>query len=256
MSVPVSRRSVLRGAVLLGTAGALAPTPFGGSAAGAAAVGHPTVDPTPTTGGTPAGGSALTTGSTSAGGRVALGRVDQPVIANCATWGARPPSSPVSVVPNRPNKIIVHHTAFPNSTDYSLAHAYANSREIQDLHMDGNGWLDSGQHFTNSRGGQLTEGRHGSLYALLHGQTMVQGAHCVGQNSQAIGIENDGIYVDVQPPQALWDSLVVFCAFTCQQYAIPASQIYGHKDFASTQCPGLLHDRLPELRSAVAARLG
>ncbi|MEU7978608.1 peptidoglycan recognition family protein [Micromonospora sp. NPDC049081] len=262
MSVPVSRRSVLRGAVLLGTAGALAPTPFGGSAANAAAVGHSAVDPTlTTTSALPTGsalthGSALTTGSTSADGRVVLGRVDQPVIANCATWGARPPSSPVSVVGSRPNKIIVHHTAFPNSTDYSLAHAYANSREIQDLHMDGNGWLDSGQHFTNSRGGQLTEGRHGSLYALLHGQSMVQGAHCVGQNSQAIGIENDGIYVDVQPPQALWDSLVVFCAFTCQQYAIPASQIYGHKDFASTQCPGLLHDRLPELRSAVAARLG
>ncbi|MBO4160915.1 peptidoglycan recognition protein family protein [Micromonospora antibiotica] len=262
MSVPVSRRSVLRGAVLLGTAGALAPTPFGGSAVSAAAVGHSAVDPTLTTASAlPTGsalthGSALTTGSTSADGRVVLGRVDQPVIANCATWGARPPSSPVSVVGSRPNKIIVHHTAFPNSTDYSLAHAYANSREIQDLHMDGNGWLDSGQHFTNSRGGQLTEGRHGSLYALMHGQTMVQGAHCVGQNSQAIGIENDGIYVDVQPPQALWDSLVVFCAFTCQQYAIPASQIYGHKDFASTQCPGLLHDRLPELRSAVAARLG
>ncbi|MFI9639859.1 peptidoglycan recognition family protein [Micromonospora sp. NPDC051925] len=218
MSVPVSRRSVLRGAVLLGAAaGATTLAQVGGGNAHAAA------------------------------------RVDQPVIANCATWGARPPSSAVSVVESRPNKIIVHHTAFPNSTDYSLAHAYANSRDIQNLHMDGNGWLDSGQHFTNSRGGQLTEGRHGSLYALLHGQTMVQGAHCVGQNSQAIGIENDGIYLDVQPPQALWNSLIVFCAFTCQQYGIPASQIYGHKDFASTQCPGLLHDRLPELRSAVAA---
>ncbi|KWV32723.1 peptidoglycan recognition protein family protein [Micromonospora rifamycinica] len=251
MPLPVSRRSVLRGAVLLGTAGALAPTPLRGTAASAAAPGPPL-----STGTTLSAGTAPTTGNASVTGRVALGRIDQPVIANCVTWGARPPSSPVSVVGSRPNKIIVHHTAFPNSTDYSLAQAYANSREIQDLHMDGNGWLDSGQHFTNSRGGHLTEGRHGSLYALLHGQTMVQGAHCVGQNSQAIGIENDGIYVDVQPPQTLWDSLVVFCAFTCQQYGIPASQIYGHKDFASTQCPGLLHDRLPELRTAVAARLG
>lgn len=33
MSVPVSRRSVLRGAVLLGTAGALAPALPGGAAA-------------------------------------------------------------------------------------------------------------------------------------------------------------------------------------------------------------------------------
>jgi N-acetyl-anhydromuramyl-L-alanine amidase AmpD len=85
---------------------------------------------------------------------------------------------------------------------------------------------------------------------------MVQGAHCVGQNNQAIGIENDGIYLDVQPPQALWNSLITFCAFTCQQYQIPPTEIYGHKDFNSTQCPGLLHGRLPELRASVAARLG
>ncbi|MCZ7437088.1 peptidoglycan recognition family protein [Micromonospora sp. WMMC241] len=218
MSVPLPRRAVLRGAVLLG-ATTLAQAGAGGAWAAAA-------------------------------------RVDQPTIANCATWGARPPSSPVSVVQNRPNKIIIHHTAFPNTTDYSLAQAYRNSRDIQNLHMDSNGWLDSGQHFTNSRGGYLTEGRHGSLYGLLHGQSMVQGAHCVGQNSQAIGIENDGIYLDVQPPQALWDSLVWFCAFTCQQYGIAPTEIYGHKDFNSTQCPGLLHDRLPELRRTVATRLG
>ncbi|SBT42503.1 peptidoglycan recognition protein family protein [Micromonospora auratinigra] len=223
MSVPLSRRAVLRGAVLLGAAGgAAALTQLGGD--------HPA--------------------------RAAATRVDQPTIASCATWGARPPSSAVTVVQSRPNKIIIHHTAFPNATDYSLAYAYQNSRDIQNLHMDTNGWLDSGQHFTNSRGGHLTEGRHGSLYALLHGQTMVQGAHCVGQNSQAIGIENDGTYLTVQPPQAQWDSLIWFCAFTCQQYGIPSSEIYGHLDFNSTQCPGLLHDRLPELRGAVAARLG
>jgi hypothetical protein len=215
LSRPLSRRAVLRGAVLLGTA----------TAAPLAA-------------------------------RPATAAVNQPDITNCAAWGARSPSSSVSVLQRRPNKIIVHHTAFPNSTDYSQAHAFANSRAIQDLHMDTNGWIDSGQHFTNSRGGWLTEGRHGSLYALLHGQTMVQGAHCVGQNDQAIGIENEGIYLDVQPPRALWNSLVLFCAFTCQQYGVPATEIYGHKDFNNTQCPGLLHDRLPELRSAVAAMLG
>jgi len=141
--------------------------------------------------------------------------VDQPLIANCATWGARPPAGTLTIVPNKPNKIIVHHTAMANSTDYSQAHAFQNSRDIQNLHMDTNGWVDSGQHFTNSRGGWLTEGRNGSLYALLHGQTMVEGAHCVGQNDQAIGIENEGTYLTVQPPTALWNSLVTFCAFIC-----------------------------------------
>ena len=182
--------------------------------------------------------------------------VEQVTIASCGEWGARPPSGALTIVQQRPNKIIVHHTAMENSTDYSRAHAFQNSRDIQNLHMDTRGWIDSGQHFTNSRGGWLTEGRAGSLYALLHGQTVVQGAHCVGQNDQAIGIENEGTYLTEQPPAALWDSLVAFCAFTCQQYAIPPAEIYGHKDFNATECPGLLHDRLPELRSAVAARLG
>jgi N-acetylmuramoyl-L-alanine amidase len=182
------------------------------------------------------------------------GTQEQPSIASCGAWGARPPAAPVTVDNHRPNKIIIHHTAMANSTDYTQAHAFQNARDIQNLHMDQNGWIDSGQHFTNSRGGWLTEGRSGSLYALLHGQTMVQGAHCVGQNDQAIGIENEGTYLAEQPPAALWNRLVDFCVFTCQQYAIPSSEIYGHLDFNTTQCPGLLHDRLPELRSAVASR--
>lgn len=191
-------------------------------------------------------------GTASAAGR----QVPQPDIYSCADWGARPPSSPPSVVNATPNKIIVHHTAFPNTDDLSLDYAFANSREIQDLHMDGNGWLDSGQHFTNSRGGFLTEGRHGSLDALLAGDHMIEGAHVVGQNSQAIGIENDGSYhTGEQPTEQQWDSLIGFCAFICWQYTIPAVEIYGHKDFNDTLCPGGIHERLPELREAVQAVL-
>jgi hypothetical protein len=61
MSVPVSRRTVLRGAVLLGAA---------------------------------AGATALTQFGADHGARAVAARIDQPTIANCATWGARPPSSP------------------------------------------------------------------------------------------------------------------------------------------------------------------
>ncbi|GLZ75577.1 hypothetical protein Afil01_03840 [Actinorhabdospora filicis] len=204
----------------------------------------------------------LLTGITAAATAAALplsaanAAVPKPRIYSCAEWGARPPSSAVTVVKNRPNKIIVHHTAFPNVTDFSLAYAFQNSRDIQDLHMDGNGWLDSGQHFTNSRGGYLTEGRHRSLEMLTGGTRMIQGAHCVGQNSQAIGIENDGSYHTGEPvPAAQWESLIAFCAYVCQQYRIPATEIYGHKDFNNTLCPGGIWDRLPELRAAVAARL-
>lgn len=116
--------------------------------------------------------------------------------------------------------------------------------------MDRNGWVDSGQHFTNSRGGVLMEGRHGSYDALRAGDQIVVGAHCPGQNDVAIGIENEGLYVAMEPPQQQWDSLVAFCALVCDRYNIPASEIFGHRDFTVTQCPGdALYALLPRLRS-------
>lgn len=183
-------------------------------------------------------------------------QVPQPDIYSCADWGARKPHGKPKQVMTPPNKIICHHTAFPNTQDFSLEYAFQNSRDIQDLHMDQNGWMDTGQHFTNSRGGFITEGRHGSLDALLDGGYMIEGAHTVGQNTQAIGIENDGSYHDgAEPTEAQWTSLIGFCAFICAQYAIPATEIYGHMDFNSTQCPGIIHDRLPKLRTDVQAVL-
>ena len=89
-----------------------------------------------------------------------------PSIASTSAWNARPPAGPIDVRNTTPNKIIVHHTATENSTDTSQAHAFWLCRYIQDLHMDTNGWIDTGQNFTNSRGGHLMEGRHQSLQAL------------------------------------------------------------------------------------------
>src|SRR5690349_18424647 len=88
--VPLSRRTLMRGAVLLGVGGAT-------------------------------GGLELL------GGAPALA-VPAPTIASCATWGARNPSDALTILGNNPNKILIHHTATANSTDYSLAHAYALSR--------------------------------------------------------------------------------------------------------------------------------
>lgn len=176
-------------------------------------------------------------------------------IASCDTWGARPPASAPTVLDSRPVRILIHHTATDNTTDYSQAQAYSLARWIQDLHMDTNGWIDTGQHFTNSRGGFLMEGRHQSLAALNNGYQMVVGAHCPGQNSTAIGIENEGNYTDVDPPVDLWQSLVSLCAYVCNQYAIPPTEIYGHRDYLSTTvCPGdHLYALLPQLRQQVAS---
>lgn len=180
-----------------------------------------------------------------------------PDIIGCAAWGARAASEPVAILANRPERIVVHHTATANVTDYSKQRAFALARAIQTYHMDAQGWIDTGQHFTISRGAFVLEGRHHSLAELRGGTRQVRAAHCVGQNTVSIGIENEGTYTSQVPPAAQYAALADLCAHICDQYGLPASEIYGHRDFNATSCPGdRLYALLPTLRKDVAARLG
>ncbi|MFJ7158176.1 N-acetylmuramoyl-L-alanine amidase [Streptomyces sp. NPDC101118] len=203
------------------------------------------------------------TGALSLGALAALGTpgrawaADAPEITDCDSWGARQPTSPVRVLPTSPEKIVVHHTATPNVADYSQKRSLVLARAIQNYQMDTNGWIDTGQHFTVSRGGFVTEGRHESLNSLLGGSETVEAAHCTGQNRVAIGIENEGTYSTVEPRTEQYESLVALCTYICRQYGVDAYQIYGHRDFNATACPGdRLYALLPKLRSDVAARVG
>lgn len=166
-----------------------------------------------------------------------------PVIIRCETWGAQ--ARTTTSLDRRPSKIVVHHTADQNTDDFSLEHAYNLARRIQKGHID-NGWGDSGQHFTITRGGYILEARHGSLDALLDGTYMISGAHVFGgpgpnkplYNQAYIGIENEGTYSNVDPPDALWDSLVLLTSYICQQYGLSAASVRGHRDYNATECPG------------------
>jgi hypothetical protein len=207
----------------------------------------------------------LRAGVAAAGGAVLSGTVgaprawasNGPPIIDCDAWGARPNSRVVRVVRQRPVRILVHHTATPNVPDLGRAAAELLARAIQNFHMDRRGWLDSGQHFTISRGGYVLEGRRRSLEALRSGEKHVEGAHCTGQNLVSVGIENEGVYLDVEPPGELWHRLRELCAYICRQYDIAPGEIYGHRDYKDTACPGdRLYAMLPRLRGEVAAALG
>lgn len=123
--------------------------------------------------------------------------------------------------------------------------------------MDVRRWPDTGQHFTVTRGGVVLEGRHHSLEFASQGRRQVEGAHCTNQNVVALGIENEGTYSATDPPTKLWGRLRELCAFLCGQYGIAPTEIYGHRDFKDTACPGdRLYAALPRLRTEVAALLG
>ncbi|MFF5156793.1 peptidoglycan recognition family protein [Streptomyces sp. NPDC000348] len=180
--------------------------------------------------------------------------VMEPDIDSTAAWGARSPQGTISLLRYRPGRIVVHHTVSANSSDFSRAQAHAHAHWVQDLHLDKNNWIDTGYHFLVSRGGWITEGRHGSLQALTGGRDFVLGSHTSGQNEQAVGIACEGAYhAGAVPPDPQWDVLVTLCAYVCARYGIPSAQLHGHKDYGGTLCPGVYHEMLPRLREEVAA---
>lgn len=202
-----------------------------------------------------AAGMVAGTGTAQASGQPRAALVE-PDIDGTARWNARPPGGSVTVLNKRPDRIVVHHTVSDNSSDFSRAQAHRHAHWVQDLHMDDNGWIDSGYHFLVSRGGWITEARHRSLSTLNAGSGLVLGAHTSGQNERALGIANEGAYHDgATPPAAQWQVLVSLCAYACAQYGIASSQIFGHKDFGDTLCPGVFHDMLPQLRREVGEQL-
>ncbi|MFE5585810.1 N-acetylmuramoyl-L-alanine amidase [Kitasatospora sp. NPDC056531] len=198
-------------------------------------------------------GALLGPGPSAGVARAATG----PVIADTTAWGARPPSSPINFLAGAPDKVIVHHTATANVTDYSQAAAFSLAQSMQTYQMDTEHWIDTGQHFTISRGAYVMEGRHNSLSTLLSGTQHVESAHCTSQNTVAIGIENEGTYTTVDPRSEQYAALIDLITYICRQYGLRAYQVYGHRDFNNTECPGdRLYALIPQIRADVAARIG
>lgn len=157
------------------------------------------------------GAMMLGVGVTAAGAallrpEVVSAAVPSPRIYSCSEWNARAARGAVQINNYRPSKIVIHHTATSNGTATTQAAAFSLARGIQNYHMDSNGWMDTGQNFTVSRGGYVMEGRHRSLETLRGGSSFVHGAHAGNENGRSIGIENEGTFTSVTPPAALYSA--------------------------------------------------
>jgi len=125
-------------------------------------------------------------------------------------------------------KIIIHCSATPEGRDVTV-------EEIRKWHVEGNGWSDIGYHIVIDRDGSVQTGRP------LH----IQGAHTSGHNENSIGICYIG-GVEKKQVKGKWVSKDT--RTTDQQEALldmlsyfknlnPKAKIYGHRDFASKDCP-------------------
>jgi hypothetical protein len=182
----------------------------------------------------------------------------QPRIYTTKEWGARPVAEEFETT--HIEKSLLHHMDWPNRaliSDHAKAvqKAFEVARSCQADHMDQNGWSDTGQNYTVSREGIICEGRHGSIAATKAGKNVV-GAQCQGFNSLSCGTEHEGTYDDVGLPQVQWDAAVNLQCWILDCNKLSSSDIDGHRDHISTDCPGAtFYSQLPKFREDVHTKL-
>jgi len=131
-----------------------------------------------------------------------------------------------------PTKIIVHHSDSEDTGNVSWL-------QIKKWHTstppDGNGWSDIGYH----AGVELISSSGLSSYEILYGRPWYkQGAHCLGQNDESLGICFVGNFELDQPTEAQLICGAELIKLWMLLFKIDKSKIYPHKYFSSTDCPG------------------
>lgn len=141
-------------------------------------------------------------------------------IVSRAQWGARPPRSRRTISLPTP-ELFLHHTAGsePDGT--------AGVRRVQDFHMDVRGWSDIAYSFLVDRYGVVFEGRGAG----------VSGAHTKGHNTTSHAICVLGHY-DREEPSVASVSALGRLVDHGRREGWWHDLTGGHRDVASTSCPG------------------
>lgn len=142
-----------------------------------------------------------------------------------AEWGAAPIKSNSKAM-GQVKRITLHHTH-----EYPGMNKLSDVRVIQSIaryHRKNLGWADIGYHFIIGRDGRVYEGRS-SLY---------QGAHVGGHNENNLGISMMGNFMKKLPTAKQLSSLKKLLALKFTEYNLSADELYGHRDFKATECPG------------------
>ncbi len=152
----------------------------------------------------------------------------------------------------------VHHTV--NANDYTRDQVPALLRGIYAYHTQSRGWSDIGYNFLVDRFGRIWEGRYGGV------DRPVVGAHTLNYNDYSFAMSAIGNYETKQPSKAIVQAYGALFAWKLSLHGVDASStkqwvgsknfqaINGHRDAASTACPGrYLYAKIPEIRKLAAA---
>jgi hypothetical protein len=152
----------------------------------------------------------------------------------------------------------VHHTV--NANDYTRAEVPGIIRSIYAYHVRSRGWSDIGYNFLVDRFGRIWEGRYGGV------DRPVVGAHTLNYNDYSFAMSAIGNYDIKRPSRAMIEAYGALFAWKLSLHGVDASStrqrvgsrnfqaINGHRDAASTACPGrYLYAKIPRIRALAAA---
>jgi LysM repeat protein len=149
----------------------------------------------------------------------------KPTIVKRKDWGASPTKSNVNPM-GKVSRITLHHTSeYPGMDKLSDVHVI---RKIAHHHRNNLKWADIGYHYLIGRDGKIYEGRP-SIY---------QGAHTGGHNKNNLGISMVGNFINVIPSTKQLSALKSLLSYKFNEYNLSPKNLYGHRDFKATECPG------------------
>ncbi|MCW2796377.1 FG-GAP-like repeat-containing protein, partial [Nocardioides sp.] len=183
----------------------------------------------------------------------------KPVIYSRAQWGAdERMRDKASLHYFEVHAGFVHHTV--NANDYTRAEVPGILRSIYAYHTQSRGWSDIGYNYLVDRFGRIWEGRYGGI------DRPVVGAHTLGYNDYAFAMSAIGNYDIKKPSGAMVQAYGALFAWKLSLHGVDASSkkqwvgsryfeaINGHRDAASTACPGkFLYAKIPKIRQLAAA---
>lgn len=150
-------------------------------------------------------------------------------------WGARPPST--AMVPHTIRQLTVHHSAAA-ATDTTQGPAHL--RGYQAFHMDDRGWADVAYHVGVDRAGVVYRLRDWGVV----GDT--------GTDYDPTGhflLLLDGNFDAHDVTEEQLEAAARVLAWASQHFDVALDTVSGHRDHASTACPGdALYARLDDLR--------
>lgn len=175
-------------------------------------------------------------------------RVKTPPVLSRAQWGANPPKESYDL--HEPEAIVVHHSWWPTTGDYSRRGGAETIAAIQTFHQRDRGWNDVGYHYLIGPEGLIFQGRPAD----------VVGAHAV-PNTGKVGICMVGNFDPLPEGDPLskesQDSLRELVVYLADRYDISSNELYGHRNFSSKTCPGdQVYHGLKDLRRAIWEELG